>query len=87
MIPTLFPAGDRIFQDDNALIYAACLVQSWFDEHEDEVIYLPVAQIQYKGTIMVYFRAFNMESWYPLHRHLFQNFHNIFMKNSFSAPA
>ncbi|GFW96932.1 hypothetical protein TNCV_2160671 [Trichonephila clavipes] len=37
---TLFPAGDGIFQDDNAPIYATGLSQSWFDEHEDKVRHL-----------------------------------------------
>ncbi|GFW89931.1 DDE_3 domain-containing protein [Trichonephila clavipes] len=37
---SLFPVGDGIFQDDNASIHVAELVQSWFDEHEDEVKYL-----------------------------------------------
>lgn len=32
-----FPEGYGIFQDDNAPIHAAGFVQSWFDEHEDEV--------------------------------------------------
>ncbi|GFT71227.1 DDE_3 domain-containing protein [Trichonephila clavipes] len=36
-MPTLFPVGYGIFQDDSAPIHAAGLVQSWFDEHEDEV--------------------------------------------------
>ncbi|GFW22304.1 DDE_3 domain-containing protein [Trichonephila clavipes] len=34
-------ARDGISQDDNAPIRAARLVQSWFDEHEDEVQQLP----------------------------------------------
>ncbi|GFX47739.1 DDE_3 domain-containing protein [Trichonephila clavipes] len=38
---TLFPGGEGNFQDDNAPIHVAGLVQSWFDEHEDEVIHLP----------------------------------------------
>lgn len=41
MMQTLFPAGDGMFQDDNAPIHAAGLVQSWFDEHEDEFKHLP----------------------------------------------
>ncbi|GFW82349.1 hypothetical protein TNCV_3818301 [Trichonephila clavipes] len=36
----LLPAADGIFQNDNASILAAELVQSWFDNHEDEVKYL-----------------------------------------------
>ncbi|GFX82193.1 DDE_3 domain-containing protein [Trichonephila clavipes] len=39
---TLFPTGDGIFQDDNAFIHASELVQSWFDEHENEVQHLPL---------------------------------------------
>ncbi|GFV21860.1 DDE_3 domain-containing protein [Trichonephila clavipes] len=39
---TLFPAGDENFQEDNALIHTVGLVQSWFDEHGDEVKYLPL---------------------------------------------
>ncbi|GFU22097.1 DDE_3 domain-containing protein [Trichonephila clavipes] len=41
MLQTLFPVRDGIFQDDNAPIPAARLVQSWFDEHEDKVKHLP----------------------------------------------
>ena len=41
MMKILFSAGDGIFQDDNALIYAARVVQSSFDEHNDEVEHLP----------------------------------------------
>ena len=37
MMKILFPAGDGIFQDDNAPIHEVRVVQSWFDEHEDEV--------------------------------------------------
>ncbi|GFU70619.1 DDE_3 domain-containing protein [Trichonephila clavipes] len=36
MVQTLFPAGNGIVQDDNAPIQAARLVQSWFEEHEDQ---------------------------------------------------
>jgi len=35
MMKILFPAGD-----DNTPIHAARVVQSWFDEHEDEVEHL-----------------------------------------------
>ncbi|GFV76412.1 DDE_3 domain-containing protein [Trichonephila clavipes] len=41
MIETSFPAGDETFLDDKAAINALGLVQSWFDEHEDEVKHLP----------------------------------------------
>jgi transposase len=41
MMQILFPAGDGIFQDDNAPIHAARVVQSWYDEHEDELEHLP----------------------------------------------
>ncbi|GFU65202.1 DDE_3 domain-containing protein [Trichonephila clavipes] len=41
MMQTLFPAGDRIFQDDNTPIPAVRLAQSWFDEQENEVKQLP----------------------------------------------
>ncbi|GFX08264.1 hypothetical protein TNCV_3267541 [Trichonephila clavipes] len=34
---TLLPTGDGIFLEDNTPLHAAGLVQSWFDEHEDEV--------------------------------------------------
>jgi hypothetical protein len=34
MIPTLFPNKDAILQDDNAPIYTAGTLQSWFEEHE-----------------------------------------------------
>ncbi|GFV56050.1 DDE_3 domain-containing protein [Trichonephila clavipes] len=41
MMHTLFPSGDGIFEDDNAVIHGERLVQSWFEEHEDEVKHLP----------------------------------------------
>ncbi|GFX58569.1 hypothetical protein TNCV_417481 [Trichonephila clavipes] len=34
MMQTLFPAGDGIFQDDNAPIHAVELAQSWLKEHK-----------------------------------------------------
>ncbi|GFU95093.1 DDE_3 domain-containing protein [Trichonephila clavipes] len=37
----LFPAGNSIFQDDNAPIHAVDFAQSWFDEYEDKVQNLP----------------------------------------------
>ncbi|GFW75345.1 DDE_3 domain-containing protein [Trichonephila clavipes] len=66
MIRTLFLTGDGVFQDDNAPIYAAGLVQVWFDEYEAKVKHLPwphrVTELQKNLTAMVYFRAFNTES-------------------------
>ncbi|MBJ5686569.1 transposase [Salmonella enterica subsp. enterica serovar London] len=41
MEQTLFPSGDCTFQDDNAPIHRSRTVQSWFEEHEDEVAHLP----------------------------------------------
>jgi len=41
MMKLLFPAEDGIFQDDNAPIHAARVVQSRFDEHDYEVEHLP----------------------------------------------
>jgi hypothetical protein len=40
MIQTLFP-NNALFQDDNALIYTAGTVQSWFEEHEVKLQHLP----------------------------------------------
>jgi hypothetical protein len=34
MILTLYPHNDAVFQDDNALIYTAETVLSWFEDHE-----------------------------------------------------
>ncbi|GFV17228.1 DDE_3 domain-containing protein [Trichonephila clavipes] len=42
MMQILFLAGDGIFQDDNAPTHVMELVESWFDEHEKEVKYLPL---------------------------------------------
>ncbi|GFY24725.1 DDE_3 domain-containing protein [Trichonephila clavipes] len=41
MMEILLPAGDGIFQDDNVPINATGLVQSQFNEHEEEVKHLP----------------------------------------------
>jgi transposase InsO family protein len=41
MIQTLFLNNDAVFQDDNAPIYTAGTVQSWFEEHKDELQHLP----------------------------------------------
>ncbi|GFT71523.1 dynein heavy chain 17, axonemal [Trichonephila clavipes] len=64
---------------NNAPIYVAGLVQSWFDEHEDEVKHLPWGEniIETLGFILerIQYRI-NIH-----HRHLSQNIHNISMKN------
>jgi hypothetical protein len=41
MIQTLFPNKDAGLQDDNVPIHTAGTVQSWFEEHEDELRRLP----------------------------------------------
>jgi hypothetical protein len=41
MTQTLFPNDDAVFQNDNASIHTAGTVQSWFEEHEDELQYVP----------------------------------------------
>jgi hypothetical protein len=41
MIQTLFPKNDAVFQDNDAPIHTAETVQSWFEEHEDELQHLP----------------------------------------------
>ncbi|GFV74908.1 DDE_3 domain-containing protein [Trichonephila clavipes] len=55
---TLFPTGDGIIQDDNAPSHTASLVQSWFDEHEDELKHLPwpsnLDRIEMLGFISVH---------------------------------
>jgi hypothetical protein len=40
MIQMLFP-NNAVFQGDNASIYTAATVQSWFEEHEGELQHLP----------------------------------------------
>jgi hypothetical protein len=41
MIQTLFPSNDGVSQDDSASIHTTGTVQSWFEEHEGELQYLP----------------------------------------------
>jgi hypothetical protein len=41
MIQTLFPNNDAVFQDENAPIHTAGIVQSWLEEHEGELQYVP----------------------------------------------
>ena len=41
VIQTIFPSGNAVFQDDNAPILTSRAVQSWFEEHESELNYLP----------------------------------------------
>jgi hypothetical protein len=41
MIQTLFPNNNAVFQDDNAPIYTARNVQSWFEEQEGQLQHLP----------------------------------------------
>ncbi|GBM65664.1 hypothetical protein AVEN_217654-1 [Araneus ventricosus] len=40
MLQTLFPGERPLFQDDNAPLNTACCVQTWLDEHDDEVEHL-----------------------------------------------
>jgi hypothetical protein len=37
MIQTLFPNSDAVFQDGSASLHTAETVQSWCEEHEDEL--------------------------------------------------
>jgi transposase len=41
MIQTLFLNSDAVFQEDNAPIHTAGIVQSLFEEHEGELQHLP----------------------------------------------
>jgi hypothetical protein len=41
MNQTLFSNKDAVFQDDNAPLHTAGTIQSWFEEHEDELQHLP----------------------------------------------
>jgi hypothetical protein len=41
MIQTLFPNNDAGLQDDSAPIHTCGTVQSWFEEHDDELQHLP----------------------------------------------
>ena len=40
VVQMLFPNSDGVFQDDNSPIHPARSVQSWFEEHEDALLYL-----------------------------------------------
>jgi hypothetical protein len=40
MIQMLFPNNDAVFQDNNIPIHTPGTVESWFDEHEDELPHL-----------------------------------------------
>lgn len=39
-LKTLFPGERPMFQDDNAPVHMAPCIQTWFDEHSDEVEHL-----------------------------------------------
>jgi hypothetical protein len=41
MIQTTFPNNYAVFQHGNAPVHTAGTVQSWFEEHEHEIHYLP----------------------------------------------
>jgi hypothetical protein len=41
MIETLFPNNNAVFQDINAPIHTAEIVQSWFKEHEGKLQHPP----------------------------------------------
>jgi hypothetical protein len=41
MIQTLFPNNDAVFSDDNVPIRKAGAVQSWLEDHEGGLQYLP----------------------------------------------
>jgi hypothetical protein len=40
-IHTLFPYNDAVSQDDNAHIYTAGTVQTWFEDHASELRHFP----------------------------------------------
>ena len=40
MVQTLFPNGHGVFQDDNAFVHTAQIVQDWFSEQEDDFLHL-----------------------------------------------
>ncbi|GFV55374.1 DDE_3 domain-containing protein [Trichonephila clavipes] len=55
MMQMLSPARDGLFEDVNTLIHAVGLVQSWFDEHEDETVTnnSSVFQLSSKSLVLV----------------------------------
>ncbi|GFV41501.1 DDE_3 domain-containing protein [Trichonephila clavipes] len=80
MIKTLFSAEDGVFQENNAPIHAAGLVQSWFDEHEDEVKHLPWPSQLSVLNIIEPIRSILKSSIRNL-KSFTGNFDNISMKN------
>ncbi|GFX56753.1 DDE_3 domain-containing protein [Trichonephila clavipes] len=77
------PAGDGIFESDNAPIHAPGLVQTWFDEHENELKYLPrPAQSPGFNMIKPLWSVFeqSIRNQYPPPS-FSQDFHTISIKN------
>jgi len=51
-----FPNNETIFEDNNMPIHTARSVQSWFEEDEDSLKHLWLAQLKYHQTSVVSFR-------------------------------